>query len=163
MSILDFFKLIIDVIKAGYQAATKIPRVTCDVRGVYKARWSPDYFPNESGDTIAEGIEIDTKVEILLDNKGSVDTTLKDAYVVVRSHKKVLGRLEHHLLNRTKEYDQRRIHGIVIEPRRIWGPETIQFRGSLWDIKKPPEDLEAELVIEVVAQRPIRRKINLYL
>jgi len=50
----------------------------------------------------------------------------------------------------------------MLEPRRIWGPEVIEFRGSLWDIEKPPEDLQAELIIEVVAQRSIKRKIKLY-
>lgn len=54
------------------------------------------------------------------------------------------------------------VHGVMLEPRRIWGPEVIEFRGSLWDIEKPPEDLQAELIIEVVAQRSIKRKIKLY-
>ena len=151
-----------DVVKAGYQAARKIPQVTCDVRGVYKARWSPDFFPDESGNTIAEGIEIYTKATILLANSGSVDTTVKDAYVVCRSGKKILGQLQCRLMTKESDYGPP-LSGVVIEPRRIWGPETISIKGSLWDINKPPKDLEAELVIEVVAQRSIKKKIKLYL
>jgi len=158
---LDIFKLIMDVVKAGYQAARKIPQVTCDVRGVYKARWSPDFFPDENGDTIAKGIEISTQATILLANSGSVDTTVKDAYIVCRSGKKILGHLQCRFMTKESDYGPP-LSGVVIEPRRIWGPETISIRGSLWDINEPPTDLEAELVIEVVAQRSIKKKIKLY-
>lgn len=161
MSILDIFKLIMDVVKAGYQAARKIPQVTCDVRSVYKARWSPDFFPDESGNTIAEGIEIYTKATILLANSGSVDTTVKDAYVVCRSAKKTLGQLQCRLMTKESDYGPP-LSGVVIAPRRIWGPETINIRGTLWNIGELPEDLETELVIEVVAQRPIKKKIKLH-
>lgn len=162
MRIWDMSHLVISAVAGIYNIATKRPRVTCDVRGVYGAKWGPDYLPDESGKTVAEGIEIYTGVEILLANNGPVDTTLQDAYVVVKSHKKVLGHLRHYLLRGKHKHDESYIHGIVIEPRRIWGPEHLHFRGSMWGIEEPQKDWEAELVIEVVAQRPVKRKISLY-
>jgi hypothetical protein len=159
---LDIFRLIVDVVRAGYQAARKIPRVTCDIHGVYKARWSPDFFPDESGNTIAEGIRIETAGTILLANSGSVDTTVKHIYVVCMSGKKILGQLQCRLRTKRSDYESS-LSGVIIKPRRIWGPETISIEGSLWNINEPPKDLEAELVIEIVSQRPIKKKIKLYL
>jgi hypothetical protein len=155
MNPLDIPRTIVDVVKAGYYAARQIPRVTCDVKGLYKARWSLDSFPDESGNTIAEGIRIETAGTILLANSGSVDTTVKDIHVVCMSGKKILGQLQ-------CDYEPS-LSGVIINPRRIWGPESIRIEGSLWGINEPPEDLEAELVIEVVSQRPIKKKIKLYL
>ena len=162
MSPLDIFRLLIDVVKAGYHAARQIPQVTCDIHGVYKARWSPDSFPDESGNTIAEGIRIETAGTILLVNSGSVDTTVKDVHVVCMSGKKILGQLRCILTAKRSDYELS-LSGVIIEPRRIWGPKTIRIEGSLWGINEPPKDLEAELVIEVVSQRPIKKKIKLYL
>ena len=155
MNWLDIFKSIVDVVKAGYKAARNIPHVTCDVKGLYKARWSPDSFHDENGNTIAEGIRIETAGTILLANSGSLDTTVKDVHVVCMSGKKILGQLQ-------CDYESS-LSGVIIKPRRIWGPKTIRIEGSLWGIGEPPKDLEAELVIEVVSQRPIKKKIGLYL
>lgn len=162
MGISDIVKLIIDAIKAGYHAATNRPHVICDVLGVYKARWSPDFFPGENGNTVAEGIEINTKARIRLTNEGRVDTTLKDIHIIVRSGKAVLGQLPAYPSRSVDKFHDKSICGAVIKPRRMWGPEVIEFRGSFWNIYELPPDLEAELVVEVVAQRPIKKKIKLY-
>lgn len=148
-------RLIIDAIKVGYRAARGIPRITCDVLGVYKARWGPDYFHDEKGNVIAEGMEIDTRVSLRLNNVGAVDTQVKEIYLLLKSGKKLLGRLNP-LHNPLSE-------GIIIKPRRFWEPKTIQFRGSLWDIHEPLKGMRGELIVEVVAQRHVKRKINLYL
>ena len=118
-------------------------------------------MPNEKGETVDEGIEIYTKASILLANSGSVDTTVKDAYIVCRTGKKILGQLQCRFMTKGSDYGPP-LSGVVIEPRRIWGPETISIRGTLWDTNELPKDLEAELVIEVVAQRSIKKKIKLY-
>lgn len=159
---LDMFRLVVDVVRAGYQTARNLPRVTCDIKGVYQARWSPDFLPDENGNTVAEGIRIETLGTILLSNSGSVDTTVKDVYVICMSGKKKLGQLQCRLTTKRSGYESS-LSGVILLPRRIWGPKTIGIEGSLWNISKPPEDLEAELVIEVVSQRPIRKKIKLYL
>jgi hypothetical protein len=162
MSPLDILRIIVDVVKAGYQAARRIPQVTCDVKGLYKARWSPDFFPDENGSIIAEGIRIETAGTILLANSGSVDTTVKGVQVVCMSGKKILGQLECSVKSKKGGYAPP-LSGVILLPRRIWGPETIRIEGSLWGIDEPPKDLEAKLVIEVVSQRPIKKKIKLYL
>ena len=120
------------------------------------------FFPDENGNTIAEGIRIETAGTILLANSGSVDTTVKDVHVVCMSGKKKLGQLQCRLMTKRSDYESS-LSAVIIKPRRIWGPETISMEGSLWNISKPPEDLEAELVIEVVSQRLIKKKIKLYL
>jgi len=158
----DIFRVIVDVVRAGYQAARKIPQVTCDVKGLYKARWSPDFFPDEEGNIIAEGIRIETAGTILLANSGWVDTAVKGVQVVCMSGKKVLGQLECGMKSKKSGYTPP-LSGLILLPRRIWGPETITIEGSLWGMDEPPRDLEAELVIEVVSQRPIKKKIKLYL
>jgi len=152
-------RLLVDVVKAGYQVATKMPRITCNIRSVYNARWSPDFFSDEHGNVEGEGIRIEACISILLDNSGGADTTLKDIYVVCKSHRKQLGRLSCYAIAKDKN---RQLAGIIVEPRRIWGPETLEIVGSLWDIDRPPKDLEATLVVEVVAQRPVKKKIKFY-
>lgn len=159
---LDMFRLIVDVVRAGYQTARNLPRVTCDIKDVYQARSSPDFFPDENGNTVGEGIRIETLATILLSNSGSVDTTVKDIYVICMSGRRELGQLRCRLMTKRSGYESS-LSGIILLPRGIWGPKTISIEGSLWNISKPPEDLEAELVIEVVSQRPIRKKLKLYL
>ncbi len=161
MGILDYLQLIVPSIRGVLKRLMNRPSVTCDVRGVYEAQWSPDFIPNEKGGTDAEGIEIRTKAIILLANSGPVDTTVKDAYIVCRSSKKILGQLQCRFMTTSSDYGPP-LSGVVIEPRRTWGPETISIRGTLWDIDEPPKDLGAELVMEVVAQRSIKKKIKLY-
>jgi hypothetical protein len=163
MNILDPLKLIVDVIKAGYQAATKMPRITCDIRGMYASRYGPDYLPSLSGNDIeAEGIEIETHIEILLSNSGGVDTTLKDIYVLCNSRGKKLGRLSCYFREAQDKFYDRDFAGIVIEPRRIWGPKTLKIQGSLWNIDKPPKNMKATLVVEVVSQRPIKKRVKFF-
>lgn len=160
MSILDFVGLIADVFKIGYNAVTKRPNVTCDVKGVFQARWSPDYMPDGKGGTEAEGIEIWTRATIQLANSGFVDTTVKDAYVVCRSGKKALGRLRCMIPTKQSDYGPP-LSGVVIEPRRVWGPNTISIRGTLWHINELPKDLESELIVEVLSQRSVKKKFRL--
>lgn len=160
--LLDILRTIVDVVRAGYQAARKVPQVTCDIEGLYRARWSPDFFPDEKGNTIAEGIRIETAGAIRLANSGSVETTVKGAKVVCSSSRKTVGQLECSVRSKKTHYAPP-LSGIIFMPPRIWGPETITIEGSLWGIDEPPEDLEANLVIEVVSQRPIKKKTKLYL
>lgn len=154
----DLFGLIADIFKAGYLAARNRPQVTCDVYYVSKARWYPDFIPDEHGSVIAEGITIELVVAFLLSNNGPVDTTLKDAYVVIKHNKKELGRLTHI----RSHFYMGKIHEIEIGPRKAWGNLWLKLCGFFEDITEPSKDLKAELVIEPVAQRPVRKKIHLY-
>ena len=131
------------------------PRVTCDIHGVFAGKWSPDFFPEEYGGS--EGIQINVPVSLLLANNGSVDTTIKDAYINVRYARNKPIRLT------PIETVHVKIQGAEIGPRKIWGPHMVTFIGSLWDIYEPPQDLRAELIVEPVAQKPIRRPIKLFL
>lgn len=133
----------------------KRPRINCDIRGVYNARWAPDYWSDENGSVKAEGIRIQAWMNILLDNSGELDTTLKDIYILCHSRGKEIGRQDCYY----KHYQP--LAGILIAPRRIWGPETIEIMGSLWNIIELPSALETKLVVEVVDQRPINKKIKI--
>jgi len=130
------------------------PQVTCDICGVYKAHWGPDYFPDELG--VVEGIEIRVPVNFLLANNGSVGTTIKNAYIKVR-----YARNKSTILSNAGI--RVKLQVIEIGPRKTLGPYMVKFSGSLWDVYEPPKDLRAELIVEPVAQRPIRRPINLFL
>jgi hypothetical protein len=158
MGILGFFKLVADICRAAYLAVRNRPGVTCDKISAYKAIWYPDSIPDEQGNVVAEGIAIELVVSFMLTNNGPVDTTLKDTYVVVKHGKKKLGRLTHI----SSQYYMGHIHEIQIEPRKAWGYLWLKLYGFLEGITEPPEDLKAELVIEVVAQQPVKKKINLY-
>jgi len=163
MMILDIAKVAVDVFKAGYNTATNRPQITCDVHGVYAARWCLDHMPDGKGGSDAEGMLIETGATILLANSGRVDTTVKDVYVICRSGKKVLGKLRCEWQVTRMEYDLQPLSGVIVEPRRVWGPNRIKIQGTLWNIRELPKDLKAELVVDVVAQRPIKRSIKLYL
>jgi len=155
---IDLFILIANILRAAYLAAINRPQVTCDLHGVFKARWYPDYIPDEDGKTIAEGIRIELTIKFLLANNGPVDTMLKDAYIVIRRDKKELGRLTHF----RSKYWKGKIHEIQIRPRKVWGPEYLHFGGFLESVTKVTKDLKAKLIIEPVAQHPLSKKIHLY-
>ena len=157
MAMLDFFRLIVDIFRAAYLAARNRPDVTCDEYYVSKAVWYPDSISDEHGNVIAEGITIELVVAFLLANNGPVDTTLKDAYVVIKHDKKKLGLLTHI----RSHYYMGKIHEIQIGPRKAWGNLWLKLAGFLEDVTEPPKDLKAELVVEPVAQRPVRKKVDL--
>ena len=165
----DLFVLIANIFKAGYLVAINRPQVTCNLHGVFKTRWYPDYIPDEDGKTIAEGIRIELTIKFLLANNGPVDTTLKDTYVVIKHNRKELCRLKHsvdhyHMKMKDKDYyyDVSKIYRTQIKSRQTWGPEELKFEGNIWGMEEIPQDLKAELIIEPVAQRPVRKKITLY-
>ena len=154
----NLFGLIADIFKAAYLAARNRPQVTCDVHHIFEARWGPDYFHNDDGEIIAEGIRLELTIAFLLANNGPVDTMLKDAYIVIRRDKKELGRLTHF----RSKYWKGKIHEIQIGPRKVWGPEYLHFGGFLEGVTKVTKDLKAKLIIEPVAQHPLSKKIHLY-
>lgn len=165
----DLFGLIADIFKAAYLAARNRPQVTCDLHGVFKARWYADYIHDDEGRIIAEGIRIELAIKILLANNGPVDTTLKDAYVVIKHDRKELCRLSHSLdryhikvSGKDRYFDTSKIYGTKIKSRDTWGPHRLEFGGNIWKVKELPQDLKAELIIEPVAQRPVRKKILLH-
>ena len=148
----DFLGWIADTVRSAWLTARNRPRVTCDNLTAYQPRWCPDWFLDDSGNEIASGIQIEVYVNFLLANEGPVDTSIKDIYIDI----------EH---NRNK-HDQLRcplpVQKVEIAPRRTWGPKSIEFTGSIWDVDEPSHDWKAEFVVEPLAQRPIRRKIKLY-
>jgi len=142
-----------NTIRLVWQAIKNRPQVTCDIHGVYGSRWCLDYLPEELGGN--EGILIEVPVEFLLANNGPADTTIKDVYINVR-----YARIKP---VRFAPLPQHKIQGVEIGPRKIWGPHMVTFSGSLWNITEPPKDSRAELVVEPVAQQPVRRQIKLFL
>lgn len=151
MPVIDLLRWLTDVAKAVWSATGQRPRVTCDVQYVLPARWAPDWFYDQDGKELATGIMLEADVNFLLSNHGSVDTSIKDIYINVRYSKNKNVKLSSYLP----------VHKVVISPRRNWGPKSIKFYGSIWGIDKPPDVLRAELVIELLAQRPIIKQIEL--
>ena len=139
----------------------KRPKVTCDIREVDTARWTPDLWYDEGSDDVVEGIRIKVRVGFLIANNGPVDTTIKDIYIGVKYNKGKSGRLtsdDWQSEQAEKNILQQQTH---IMPRGTWGPKELDFSGSLFDENELPMNIEAELVVEPVAHRPVRRKINL--
>jgi len=160
---MDPVSQIVDIAKIAYQAASKMPQVQCDVRHLYNLRRSPDYMPEEITDgATVEGIRIEAYIEILLSNAGAADTSLKDIYVECKRGRNKLGRLDCHYVKSAYVTDDGKFAGQIIEPRRTWGPQVLQIVGTLWNINELPTDMKTTLVIEVVAQRSIKKKIKLH-
>jgi hypothetical protein len=151
MPVIDLLRWLTDVAKAVWSATGQRPSVTCDIQYTLPARWSPDWFHDQNGKELATGIMFEADVNLLLSNHGSVDTSIKDIYINVRYSKN----------RNVKLTSSLPVQQVVISPRRNWGPKSIEFSGSIWGIDKPPDVLKAELVIEPLAQRPIRKQIEL--
>ena len=158
MGILDFFKWIADILQKVYLAARNRPQVTCDlhVRLFELVRCYPVYGSDEDGKNVVDGITIVLHIKFLLANNGPVDTTLKDIYVLIKHNKKELCRL-HPSLGLGEE-----IRGNKIEARGIWGPRRVKFEGTIWGIEELPQGLKTKLIIQPVAQRPVRKKLPRY-
>ncbi|MBM3173110.1 MAG: hypothetical protein FJ022_03610 [Chloroflexi bacterium] len=151
MQVIDFLRWLTDVAKAVWSATGQRPSVTCDIQYTLPARWGPDWFHDQDGKELATGIMLEADINLLLSNHGSVDTSIKDIYITVRYSKNSSVKLTSGLP----------VQKVVISPRRNWGPKQITFYGSIWGIDKPPDFLRAELVINPLAQRPIRKQIEL--
>ena len=133
------------------------PRVTFDVLSVYRAEWYPDWMHDEKGNVIGEGIGINCKFEVIVSNHGPVDTTLKDIHVHLKYDDAKTGRL---LWQHRKDKDI--APGARVMPRSVWGPHHLYFNVTLWNVTELPQITEAELVIEPVAHKPVRRKVKLW-
>jgi len=128
-------------------AARQRPSVTCDIRLTPQARWSPDWLQDDNGKELASGIQFEIAVNLLLANDGPVDTSMKDIYIELTYHRNKHIKLTSGLP----------VQEIAIAPRRSWGPKLISFSGSIWNIDKPPQDVKFQLVVEPLAQRPVRK------
>jgi len=153
---LDYIKSLVGILWNLWLTVNKRPKVTFDVLGVYRAQWLPDCEHDAEGNVIAEGIRVEAKVQLLLSNSGPVDTTLKGISIRFKYNDAKIGLL---LWQHWKDKDI--APGARIMPRGVWGPKYLDFSNVLWDVTELPKILEAELVVEPVAQRPVRRKIKL--
>ncbi len=143
---------VLGALRAIWLAVRNRPQVICDIRGVFQPRWHPDWLYDDSGKVVAEGTQISVGIEFLLANNGPVDTMIKDIYIRVK-WKNEQYRLEP-LLRKSAIKPE-------IGPRKVWGPETVEFVGTVWGMEKPPKNLKGELLVEPVAQHSLRRTIKL--
>jgi hypothetical protein len=158
-----FLGRILDSFRFTYLAARNRPHVSCDnVSTFYPALWGPDYFFDIDGKEIASGIEITVHVSFLLANHGPVKTGIKDIYIEVIHNKKKKGRLEYQPDTKDKRLHLNKVQDIQIGPREPWGPCTLRFSGSIWNIDEPTKDTKAKLVIEPMTQRPLKKNIGLH-
>jgi hypothetical protein len=152
---LNLFKWLGDSLLRFYLILRNKPKIVCDHIHIQPARYTPDSVPESVYYTIDEaernGIAIECRVSFLLSNEGPVDTSIKAIYIDVKHSQ---GK-HHHLNARLQEQ-------IEIGPRKTWPAEWVEFNGTLWGVDDIPGDIEAELVVEPVAQKPVRRKINLW-
>ena len=158
MFFLDYAKSFIGILWHFWLTLNKRPKVTCDIRSVYSARWHPESMHDYKGTIIGEGIRIYVIVGFLIANNGPVDTTIKDIYVDIKYNKEKSGRLISVAWQSAKDVQQK----AHIMPRGTWGPKQWEFEGSLWDGHVLPKNMKAELVVEPVAQRPVRREFTLF-
>jgi len=113
---------------------------------------------DHKGNEIAEGIRIEVTVGFLIANNGPVDTTIKDIYISIKYNKDKSGRLTSVAWQSAKDIQQK----AHIMPRGIWGPKYLEFCGCLWDVYERPKDIKAELIVEPVAQKPVKKNIELF-
>lgn len=145
----DLLARLTDIIRTVWLAARQRPSVTCDIRLTPQGWWGPDWLHDDKGKELASGIQFKIEVYFLLSNDGPVDTSIKDIYIELtycqNKHIKLTSGLP--------------VQTIVIAPRRSWGPKSISFYDSIWNIDNPPQDMKFQLVVEPLAQRPIRKSI----
>ena len=139
-----------------YLTVKKRPKITCDIRYSCQAQWYPDFWAPEG--ELLEGISIKVIVPFLIANNGPVDTTIKNIYVSLKydEDKSVSLFAQDSDIYKDKEQPTQ------IMPRSIWGVTKLEFSLFLANVHELPANIEAELVIEPVAHRPVRRKINLH-
>jgi hypothetical protein len=152
---LNLFKWLGDSLLRFYLILRNKPKIVCDHISAGPAEWSPDSVPEQVYNTISEeersGIRIEVRVSFLLSNEGPVDTSIKAIYIDVKHSQ---GK-HHHLSARLQ-------HQIEIGSRKTWHAEWVEFSGTLWGGDELPKDIEATLVVEPVAHKPVRKKIHLW-
>ncbi len=132
----DLLGWLTDLIRCVWLAARQRPDVTCDIRLTPQAWWGPDWLQDDNGKELASGIQFEIEVNFLLANRGPVDTSIKDVYIEL-----TYGRNRHAELTSGLP-----VQKIAIAPRRSWGPKSIKFYGSIWNIDKLPQDVKFQLV-----------------
>jgi len=152
---LNLFKWLVDSLLRLYLVLRNRPKIVCDHISTGPARWRPDYVPESVYYTISKeersGVMIEVRVSFLLSNEGPVDTSIKAIYIDVKHSQ---GK-HHHFNARLQEQ-------IEIGPRKTWPVNFVEFSGTLWGVDDIPGDMEAELVVEPVAQKPVHKKLRLW-
>jgi hypothetical protein len=145
----DLLGWLTDLIRRVWLAAMQRPDVRCDIRFTPQARWTPDWWHDDKGKDLASGIQFEISINFLLANHGPVNTSLQNLYIELTYHRNRHAKLASGLL----------VQEIEIAPRRSWGPKSVSFSGSIWNIDKPPQDMKFQLIVEPLGQRPVRKSI----
>jgi len=155
---IDYVRLVLSAFRQAWLVLRNRPNVTCDIRHVSGWKWYPDSVHDDQGKVIAEGIHIQGSIEFILANEGPVNTTIKGIHVEVKQRRDIPCRLNYESLC----VDERIENRIMIGARGTWGPISLQFGGFWLGVYELAEHPNAELVVEPVAQQPIRTKAYLH-
>jgi hypothetical protein len=159
MFVVDNIKSLVSLLWNLWLNLNKRPKITCDIRYSCPIRWYPDSWdPNGK---LIEGISIEVTVPFLVSNNGSVDTTIKNIYVSIKYNKDKSVCLMAQHWDANWDITNARAQPTQIMPRSIWGIQELEFSCFLGNVHELPIKMAAELVIEPVAQGPVRSKLEL--